>query len=325
MNPLSPTPGSGGQPRPQGRRHAGGGACRRAKSGPASPGTHRWACLPCLPFLPLLSRAPRVTVFSLYSCRPRLPWGALETRRAHVSRFASRSLWKTSTTLIRYTSGKQERTRKNGGLKGLALRAWWDQAESSCSSPQECGGASAPSPSPAPGGSAGFPEAAVWGSAGRPPLSSSSPFPTRSTLGLLPGPLPHHPHPAQGPSSEVCLRVSVLTFSPSCPGGPGSPISPCSQSNGRYRQSREERQLSLTRHVPCAESSGRSPAGDPSTSVCSRPSVSGERSPDPSLSTLVSQFTFEPPPRTLPLRARGAFRGSLQGRLPPCSLQTRPP
>lgn len=32
-------------------------------------------------------------------------------------------------------------------------------------------------------------------------------------------------------SPEVCPGTSVLTFSPSCPGGPGSPISPWGQNN----------------------------------------------------------------------------------------------
>lgn len=237
MNPLPPTPGSGWQPRPQGQRHAGGGACRRAKSGPAGTGTHRWACLPCLPFLPLLSRAPPVSVFSLYSCRPRLSWGALETRRAHVSWFASRSLWKISTTLIRYTSGENRRENvKEWGPKGPGSSAlgWTRQR----ARPAPRGNVRGPQP-PAPA----HPSGVCWllrgssvglsrASAGWPPLPSSSPFPTRSTLGLLPEPLPHHP-PGQAPSSEVCLGVSVLTFSPSCPGGPGSPISPCSQNNGR--------------------------------------------------------------------------------------------
>ena len=97
MSALSPAPGSGFQLQL---------AQRTATSCWVGPGTHRWAWLPHLPFLPLLSWVPRKAIFSLQSCRPSLSWGALGTRRAHISRFASRSLEERSTTRIRYTDGE---------------------------------------------------------------------------------------------------------------------------------------------------------------------------------------------------------------------------
>ena len=41
------------------------------------------------------------------------------------------------------------------------------------------------------------------------------------------------PSPLRAKTAFRILSGSVLTFSPSCPGGPGSPISPCSQNNQR--------------------------------------------------------------------------------------------